>query len=66
MKMKSILSNGYIQSYHAHGECEQYHNEIKMDIERIPSCKFETNKLVIDLTILAYNILKIIGNSLNP
>ncbi len=43
--------------YHAHGECEQFHSEIKtdMDVERLPSGKFETNELVLELTILAYN-----------
>lgn len=52
-----------IDLYHAHGESEQYHSEIKtdMDIERLPSGKFETNKLVLELTILAYNILRMIG-----
>ncbi len=52
-----------IELYHAHGECEQYHSEIKtdMDVERLPSEKFETNKLVLDLTLLAYNILRIVG-----
>ena len=36
--------------YHAHGECEQFHSEIKtdMDMERLPSGKFETNELVAD------------------
>ncbi len=49
--------------YHAHGECEQFHSEIKtdMDVERLPSGKFETNELVLELTILAYNILRMIG-----
>ena len=49
--------------YHAHGECEQYHSEIKtdMDIERLPSGKFDTNALVLELTIIAYNILRMIG-----
>lgn len=52
-----------IDLYHAHGECEQYHSEIKtdMDVERLPSGKFETNRLVLELTIIAYNILRIIG-----
>ena len=52
-----------IAGYHAHGECEQYHSEIKtdMDVERLPSGKFETNELVLELTILAYNILRLIG-----
>ena len=48
---------------HAHGECEQYHSEIKtdMDVERFPSGKFETNELVLELTVLAYNLLRLIG-----
>lgn len=52
-----------IQNYHAHGECEQFHSEIKtdMDVERLPSGKFETNELVLELTIIAYNILRMIG-----
>src|SRR5574344_1381353 len=52
-----------IALYHAHGECEQYHSEIKtdMDVERLPSGKFETNELVLELTIIAYNILRMIG-----
>ena len=52
-----------IDLYHAHGESEQYHSEIKtdMDVERLPSGKFESNKLVVELTMIAYNILRIIG-----
>ena len=52
-----------IALYHAHGESEQYHSEIKtdMDVERLPSGKFDTNELVLELTILAYNILRMIG-----
>lgn len=52
-----------ISGYHAHGECGQYHSEIKtdMDVERLPSGKFETNELVLELTIPAYNILRLIG-----
>lgn len=38
-----------IDLYHAHGESEQYHSEIKtdMDVGRLPSGKFESNKLVL-------------------
>ena len=52
-----------IELYHKHGECEQFHSEIKtdMDVERLPSGKFDTNRLVVELTILAYNILRIMG-----
>ena len=37
-----------IASYHAHGKCEQYHSELKtdMDVERLPSGKLATNALV--------------------
>ena len=52
-----------IKGYHAHGECEQYHSEIKtdMDVERLPSGKFDTNELVLELVILSYNMLRMIG-----
>ena len=52
-----------ISLYHAHGECEQFHSEIKtdMDLERLPSGKFDTNELVLELAIPAYNILRMIG-----
>lgn len=52
-----------INGYHAHGECEQFHSEIKtdMDVERLPSGKFDTNKLVLELPVLAYNILRLMG-----
>jgi len=58
-----LTDDEVIQLYHAHGESEQYHSEIKsdMDIERLPSGKFATNELVLELTIMAYNILRIIG-----
>ncbi len=46
---------------HAHGECEQFHSGIKtdMDLERLPSSKFETNELVLELAV--HNILRMIG-----
>lgn len=52
-----------IELYHAHGECEQFHSEIKTDmgVERLPSGKFETNELVLELTMIAYNVLRMLG-----
>lgn len=52
-----------INNYHAHGECEQYHSELKTDVnlERLPSGKFDTNEFVLELAILAFNILRMIG-----
>ena len=52
-----------IASYHAHGVSEHYHSEIKtdMNVERLPSGKFETNELVLELTVIAYNLLRMMG-----
>ena len=52
-----------IELYHNHAVCEQYHSEIKTDmgVERLPSGKFATNALILELAMIAYNILRIIG-----
>ena len=52
-----------IAQYHAHGECEQFHSELKTDmgVERLPSGKSATNSLVLELAMLAYNLLRMIG-----
>lgn len=52
-----------IALYHNHAICEQFHSEIKtdMDLERLPSGKFDTNALILKLGMIAYNILRIIG-----
>lgn len=49
--------------YHDHGTSEQFHSEVKTDmgVERLPSQHFDTNSLVLSLTMLAYNILRTIG-----
>ena len=49
--------------YHAHGTSEQFHSEIKtdLDLERLPSGKFNTNAIVLALGTTAYNLLRIIG-----
>ena len=40
-----------------------FHSEIKSDLglERFPSCHFGSNSLILHLSLLAYNILRIIG-----
>ena len=38
-----------------------YEIKTDMDVERLPSGKFDSNKLVLELTVIAYNILRIIG-----
>jgi hypothetical protein len=52
-----------IELYHDHGTSEQFHSEIKTDMgmERFPSVHFETNGLILHLTALAYNMLRIVG-----
>lgn len=52
-----------IELYKGHAVCEQYHAEIKtdMDLERLPSGKFATNQLVMACGALVYNILRFIG-----
>ena len=52
-----------IELYHNHAICEQFHSEIKtdMDMERMPSGKFDTNALILKLGMIAYNVLRIIS-----
>lgn len=52
-----------ITLYHDHGTSEQYHSELKsdMDIERLPSGHFASNSLILHLSMLVYNALRIIG-----
>jgi hypothetical protein len=54
-----------IALYADHGTSEQYHSEFKtdLDIERLPSGKFATNALVLACAVLAYNILRWIGQT---
>ena len=57
-----------IELYHEHGTSEQFHSELKsdLDLERLPSGKFQTNELVLLLGMVAYNVLRLIGQeSLN-
>lgn len=52
-----------IDLYHNHGKSEQFHSELKtdMDVERLPAESFATNELVLRLAMLAFNALKTIG-----
>ena len=45
------------------GDLQQFHSEFKtdLDIERLPSGKFDTNDLVLAFAVFAYNILRFIG-----
>ena len=52
-----------IKQYQNHGTSEQYHSEIKteLDLERLPSGKFKTNNLILHLGLAAYNILRFLS-----
>jgi hypothetical protein len=52
-----------IELYHQHGTSEQFHSELKgeLDLERLPSGKFRTNSLILLMGMSAYNILRKIG-----
>ena len=51
--------------YADHGTHEQFHAEFKtdLDLERLPSGKFDTNYLVCQLAAVAMNILRLMGQS---
>ncbi len=52
-----------IGRYEKHGTHEQFHSEIKtdLDLERLPSGKFDCNDLILHLGMFAYNCLRLIG-----
>jgi len=52
-----------IEHYRYHGSHEQFHSEIKtdLDLERLPSGKFDTNDCVLHLGAFAYNCLRLLG-----
>jgi hypothetical protein len=49
--------------YQDHGTCEQFHSELKsdMDLERLPSEHFSTNSAILTLALIAYNLLRLCG-----
>lgn len=60
-----IEESDIIKLYADHGTSEQFHSEFKtdLDIEQLPSGKFATNALVLAMSVLAYNILRWIGQN---
>lgn len=52
-----------IELYHAHGTSEQFHSELKtdMDVERLPSGKLCVNKIILLCAMAAYNVLRGLG-----
>jgi hypothetical protein len=52
-----------IELYHDHATSEQFHSELKhdMDVERLPSGKFEVNQIMLSVAMNAYNTLRLLG-----
>ena len=62
---KQFDARAIIALYADHGTHEQFHSEFKtdLDLERLPSGKFDTNYLVCELAALAMNILRLMGQA---
>lgn len=61
-----IGASEVIDLYHQHGTSEQFHSEIKsdMDLERLASGKFKTNCLLLGLGQVSYNVLRLMGQQM--
>lgn len=61
----SFAAADVIALYAEHATHEQFHSEFKsdMDLERLPSGKFDTNYLVCQLAAIALNLLRLIGQN---
>ena len=62
---QSFTMQDVIDLYKDHATHEQFHSEFKtdLDLERLPSGKFDTNFLVCALAAVAMNILRLIGQN---
>lgn len=49
--------------YHDHGTSEQFHSELKsdLDVERLPSGKLCANKIILLCAMIAFNLLRTLG-----
>jgi len=63
LERRQFNAQALITLYEGHGEHEQFHSEFKtdLDLQRLPSGKFDTNALVCALAALAMNILRLLG-----
>jgi hypothetical protein len=65
LPVRQFDAKAVIALYADHGTHEQFHSEFKtdLDLERLPSGKFDTNSLVCALAALAMNILRLLGQA---
>jgi hypothetical protein len=63
MTSLDLVEEKVIALYRDHGTSEQFHSEMKseLDLERLPSGKFVTNALILEMGVLAYNLLRLMG-----
>jgi len=61
-----LQAEDVIELYCDHGTSEQFHSEMKTDlnVERLPSGKFRANQLYLNCAMLAFNVLRMIGQLL--
>ncbi len=54
-----------LPTYPEHGTMEQFHSEYKTDLEleRLPSGKFATNNLIMQMALLVFNVLRVMGQA---
>lgn len=54
-----------IRLYHDHGTSEQFHSELKsdLDVERLPSGKLYANKIILLCAMVAFNLLRTLGQA---
>ena len=52
--------------YEQRGTSEQFHSELKTDLgrERLPSGKLQTNQHILDMGMMAYNLLRLLGQQM--
>ena len=60
---ESVSAQDIMNLYCDHATSEQFHSEFKtdLDLERLPSGKFDTNNLVMAFATLGYNLLRWMG-----
>ena len=65
LSAKQFDAKAIIVLYADHGTHEQFHSEFKtdLDLERLPSGKFDTNYVVCGLAALTMNILRLMGQA---
>jgi hypothetical protein len=59
----AVDATAVVELYKHHGMHEQFHSEFKtdLDLERLPSGKFDTNDVLLHLAAFAYNCLRLLG-----